>query len=113
MATVSGKWRVCRGICKMAKSEPTLHDTLLKHGYTHLGRSSYAHPDGHFATAGENGKSWMHNHTSTGNSMPKTGWGHEALDEHLTKLHSSQHSELEPGHVSPEHAREIVAEHLR
>lgn len=77
-----------------AVAAKSLHSVLLAHGYTHLGRSSYAHPDGHFATAGENGKSWMHNHTSTGNKMPKTGWGADSLEDHLQKAHKpSQHSE--------------------
>lgn len=70
---------------KKANSEFDVHSYQKRQGKEH-----------HSVHISADGKKWSHR---TGNqfSLPVgTGESHESLDEHLSKIHSSQHSEEAP-----------------
>lgn len=90
----------------------TEHATLSKHGYRRKSDREYVRDGGHSVSLSGFGD-WSHSggQHSAGGKKGNSGRGVESLDQHLSAVHSSQHSEeeVEAGHVTPERAEEVLA----
>lgn len=95
---------------------------LQKHGYTRSkehndpeapGTAHIHHASGHVVNSSP-GDGWVHYHKDDKDPFAgEYGVNSKELDTHLTKFHSTQHSEqpkTEPNHITIERAKELAAQ---